>query len=69
MVDTSNPKFRRRNRTGIFAHELLHMQTHKYYENVEPMSKLSRKQFNDLKESLTFLLNHEFKGIDMREDT
>ena len=69
MVDTSNPKFRKRNRTGIFAHELLHMQTHKYYENVEPMSKLSRKQFNDLKESLTFLLNHEFKGIDMREDT
>jgi hypothetical protein len=37
------------------------MQTHKYYENVEPMSNLSSKQFNDLKESLTFLLNHEFE--------
>ena len=45
------------------------MQTHKYYENVEPMSKLTPRQFNDLKESLTFLLNHEFKGIDMRIDT
>ena len=68
MVDTKNPKFRKRNWTGIFAHELLHMQTHKYYENVEPMSKLTPKQFNDLKESLTFLLNHEFEWIDMRED-
>jgi hypothetical protein len=33
------------------------------------MSKLTPKQFNDLKESLTFLLNHEFKGVDMRLDT
>jgi hypothetical protein len=32
------------------------------------MSKLTPKQFNDLKESLTFLLNHEFEWIDMRED-
>ncbi len=68
MVDTKT-EYRKRNWTGIFAHELLHMQTHKYYENVEPMSKLTPKQFNDLKESLTFLLNHEFKGVDMRLDT
>jgi hypothetical protein len=52
---------RERLRTQAFAHELIHMQTHKYYENVEPMSKLTPKQFNDLKESLTFLLNHEFE--------
>ena len=68
MVDSKSPEYRSKMWRWIFAHELLHMQTHKYYENVEPMSKLSPMQFNDLKESLTFLLNHEFEWIDMRED-
>ena len=68
MVDSRSPEYRSKMWRWIFAHELLHMQTHKYYENVEPMSRLSPKQFNDLKESLTFLLNHEFDWIDMRED-
>lgn len=68
MVDSKLPEYRSNMWRWIFAHELLHMQTHKYYENVEPMSNLSSKQFNDLKESLTFLLNHEFEWVDMRED-
>ena len=68
MVDTKKPEYRGKIWRGIFAHELLHMQTHRYYENEKPMSSLSERQFNDLKESLTFLLNYEFVGIDMRED-
>ena len=51
-----------------FAHELLHMQTHKYYENEYPMNQLNRQQFNLIKESLTFLLNHEFPNVNMATD-
>ena len=51
-----------------FAHELLHFQTHKYYENEKPMNKLNRKQFNLLKESLTFLLNYEFPWVNLSTD-
>jgi hypothetical protein len=47
--------------TYSFTHELLHFQTHKYYENEYPMNQLNWKQFNLIKESLTFLLNHEFQ--------
>ena len=51
-----------------FAHELLHFQTHKYYENEYPMNQLNWKQFNLIKESLTFLLNHEFPWVNMAID-
>ena len=51
-----------------FAHELLHFQTHKYYENEKPMNQLNWKQFNLIKESLTFLLNHEFPWVNMAID-
>jgi hypothetical protein len=44
------------------------MQTHRYYESEYPMNQLNKKQFNLIKESLTFLLNHEFEGIEMRKD-
>jgi hypothetical protein len=51
-----------------FTHELLHFQTHKYYENEYPMNQLNWKQFNLIKESLTFLLNHEFPWVNMAID-
>lgn len=54
--------------TSTLAHEMLHMQTHRYYESEYPMNQLNKKQFNLIKESLTFLLNHEFEGIEMRKD-
>jgi hypothetical protein len=46
-----------------FTHELLHFQTIHYYKEYI-MSKLhDEKKFEDLKEALTFLLNHEFPGM------
>ena len=51
-----------------FAHELLHFQTHKYYENEYPMNQLNKQQFNLIKESLTFLLNHEFPWVNLSTD-
>lgn len=54
--------------TTAFAHELLHFQTHKYYENEYPVNQLNWKQFNLIKESLTFLLNHEFPWVNMSSD-
>ena len=54
--------------TKGFIHELLHFQTHKYYENEYPMNQLNWKQFNLIKESLTFLLNHEFPWVNMAID-
>lgn len=51
-----------------FAHELLHFQTHKYYENEYPMNLLNKQQFNLIKESLTFLLNHEFPWVNLSTD-
>ncbi len=51
-----------------FAHELLHFQTHKYYENEKPMNLLNKQQFNLIKESLTFLLNHEFPWVNLSTD-
>ncbi len=46
-----------------FTHELLHFQTIHYYKEYI-MNKLhDEKKFEDLKEALTFLLNHEFPGM------
>ena len=45
----------------IFLHETLHFQFHWRYSNNPKVELLSKKQFDDLKESLTFLLNYEFK--------
>ena len=68
-MDVSKKDRRIKWRTKAFAHELLHMQTHKYYQFEHPMNQLNRQQFNLIKESLTFLLNHEFQWVDMALDT
>ena len=60
MCDPPKKERRNRNWNYLFAHELLHMQTHKYYEKEFPMNQLNKQQFNLIKESLTFLLNYEF---------
>lgn len=62
------PEYMERNCAQAFTHELIHMQTHKYYENEYPMNQLNWKQFNLIKESLTFLLNHEFPWVNMSSD-
>jgi hypothetical protein len=49
----------------ILAHEVLHFQFHKYYSNLPRIKSLNFEQFDTIKESLTFLLNFEFKGIPM----
>lgn len=69
MFDPGKIERRVRGWTQSFSHELLHMQTHKYYENEHPMNQLNWKQFNLIKESLTFLLNHEFPWVDLSTDT
>lgn len=51
-----------------FTHELLHFQTHKYYENEYPMNQLNKQQFNLIKESLTFLLNYKFPWVNLSTD-
>ena len=68
MMEPSKKEFRLKYRTKSFVHELLHFQTHKYYENIPPMNQLEKWQFNLLKESLTFLINHEFKTINIWTD-
>jgi hypothetical protein len=45
----------------IFLHETLHFQFHWRYSNNPKVKSLSKNQFDNLKESLTFLLNYEFK--------
>ena len=62
------PEYMERNCAHAFTHELIHMQTHKYYENEYPMNQLNKQQFNLIKESLTFLLNHEFPNVNMAID-
>lgn len=64
-MDTTKKDRRTKWWTKGFTHELLHMQTHKYYQFEHPMNQLNRRQFNLIKESLTFLLNYEFPWIDM----
>ena len=46
-----------------FIHELLHFQTLYYYKEAIMEKLHDEKIFEDLKESLTFLLNYEFKDI------
>lgn len=46
-----------------FTHELLHFQTIHYYKTHIMSNLHDEKRFEDLKESLTFLLNHEFPGM------
>lgn len=53
---------------NILAHEVLHFQFHKYYSNLPRIKALNFQQFDTIKESLTFLLNHEFKDIIMWYD-
>lgn len=51
------------------CHELLHLQFLHYYKDYLKERGLNNKQIEDLKESLTFLLNEEeFKGIILVED-
>jgi len=55
---------------GTICHELLHLQFTHHYEKWCLQNGLSKKQFGDLKESLTFLLNEpEFENITLVEDT
>ena len=68
MFDPGKIERRIRGWPQSFAHELLHMQTHEYYQFKHPMNQLNRKQFNLIKESLTFLLNHEFHWVNMAID-
>jgi len=69
MIEPREKGWRLRAWSWGFTHELLHFQTHKYYENEHPMNQLNWKQFNLIKESLTFLLNHEFPWVDLSTDT
>lgn len=68
MVEPHEKGWRLRAWSCGFAHELLHFQTHKYYENEYPMNQLNKQQFNLIKESLTFLLNHEFPWVNLSTD-
>ena len=61
-------EYMERSCAAAFVHELLHMQTHKYYENAYPMNQLNKQQFNLIKESITFLLNYEFPWVNMSTD-
>ena len=49
------------------AHELMHLQFHHYFEK-QLRKKISYKQFQDIKEALTVLLNVEFRDIIKEED-
>ena len=68
MFDPGKIERRVRGWTQSFSHELLHMQTHKYYQFEHPMNQLNKQQFNLIKESLTFLLNYEFPWVNMSTD-
>ena len=45
-----------------FVHELLHFQTYAYWKKM-CLKKLKNKEFEDLKEALTVILNEEFLDI------
>lgn len=44
----------------LLAHEVIHFQFHKYYSDLPEIASLTFPQYDTLKESLTFLINHEF---------
>ncbi|MEK7202725.1 MAG: transglutaminase domain-containing protein, partial [Patescibacteria group bacterium] len=46
-----------------FVHELLHFQTYAYWQK-EVLKKLSKEEFENLKEALTVVLNEEFMDLD-----
>ena len=50
-----------KNTVLFFIHELLHFQTIYYYKDYIIDRLHNEKQFEDLKEALTFILNYEFK--------
>ena len=50
------------NMLATICHEIMHLQFHYYYEK-QLKEKISEKQFQDLKEALTVLLNLEFSDI------
>ena len=68
VMEPPKKDWRLRAWTKAFVHELLHFQTHKYYQSEYPMNQLNKQQFNLIKESLTFLLNHEFPWVNMACD-
>ncbi|GEM_PF-317471 len=45
-----------------FIHELLHFQTYAYWEN-KCLKKLTKEEFENLKEALTVILNEEFMDL------
>ena len=51
-----------------FLHELQHFQVLHYFKDTPPMSRLTREQFEFLKESLTVILNVECKKFMAWED-
>ena len=54
---------------GTICHEVMHLQFHYYYEKWCLEKGLSKDQFQDLKESLTFLLNEpEFENIILQNE-
>ena len=58
-----------KNYLGNFLHELLHFQFIHYFSDHPAVIRLNQEQFEFLKESLTFLLNSEFKEFLGREDS
>ena len=50
-----------------FIHELLHFQTYAYYEK-QCLKKLTKKEFENLKEALTVILNEEFLNLIIWQD-
>jgi hypothetical protein len=54
---------------GTICHEVMHLQFHYYYEKWCLKNGLSKDQFHNLKESLTFLLNEpEFENIILQNE-
>ncbi|MBU4331889.1 hypothetical protein KKD19_06300 [Patescibacteria group bacterium] len=50
-----------------FVHELLHFQTYAYWEK-HILEKLTKKEFENLKEALTVILNEEFLDLIIWQD-
>ena len=52
-----------KNSNQVIVHELMHFYTHILYEEKFNKAGLSRQQFNDFKEALTFLVNTDFQDL------